>query len=96
MSEKIRHEEMLAEATIANELRGHPNFVYFFGIVKPIKLIFEHIGDDVTAPSLNEIYLRERQFDSYVSVCIDLVRALHFLHQKGFLHNDLHGKKEVG
>jgi len=85
-----KYVDILAEAKISQEMSGHPNFPYFFGLVEPNKLMFEFIGDDVCAPSLRDVIKREMMLNEFKAICLALCRALHHLHKSGFLHNDIH------
>lgn len=90
IGEKSTKSDILAEAKIAQQLSGHPNFPYFFGFIEPNHLLFEFIGDNVTAPSLRDIISRNLDLSNSKDVCISLCRALHHLHQSNILHNDIH------
>ena len=88
--EKTPQREQTAEAMACRKMSGHPNFPFLFGRVEPNKLLFEFIGDDVSAPSLKDVFLRKIPLPHWKEISMDLVRALHSLHEHGLLHNDLH------
>lgn len=82
--------DVLAEASVLREMSGHPQFPYFFGLVEPRKLLMEYIGSETTSPSLRAVLRNGIVFSHWKGVCMDLVRALKELHNRGILHNDLH------
>lgn len=53
-------------------------------------LIFEFIGRDTSAPTLRDVISGNEPLRHYSSICLNLCRALHHLHNSDFLHNDLH------
>ncbi|XP_057299524.1 tyrosine-protein kinase BTK-like [Hydractinia symbiolongicarpus] len=91
-SEKLGRTEMLAECAISLEMSGHPNFAFVFGMCEPNRLILEFIGNDVTAPTLGDTISNSVKLPYWKPICIDLIHALHDLHNKGILHNDLHSR----
>lgn len=88
--ESMTNSDILAEAKISQELAGHPNFPYFYGFIKPNKLLFELVGDGITAPSLREIIKNDLKLMEYREICLSLCRALHHMHRLNILHNDIH------
>ena len=54
------------------------------------KLIFELVGDGLSAPSLREIVKQEVKIADYREICLSLCRALHHMHCLNLLHNDIH------
>ena len=91
-SEKLGERDILAEAVIATEMSGHPNFAFVFGMSKPNKLLLEFIGTDESAPCLGDVISKNLNFSFWKEVCLDLIHALHELHTRGILHNDLHSR----
>ena len=89
-NENSSQKERLAEAMVCRQMAGHPNFPFLFGRVDPDKLLFEFIGDDLTAPTLRVIFKNNTPLDHWKIICLDLVRALSAFHEKGLLHNDIH------
>ena len=91
-NDKLSVSDILAEAVITLEMSGHSNFPFVFGMVEPDKLILEFIGNDTTAPSLRDVISSGKSISRWKIICLDLTRALHALHKKGLLHNDLHSR----
>eukprot|EP00111_Clytia_hemisphaerica_P011833 TCONS_00034776-protein len=88
---KSSHTSILAEAMVCRRMSGHPSFVHLFGTISsPDRLLFEYVGDQLTAPSLSTVLTKQLIFQHWLTVCVDLVRALDALHDRGLLHNDLH------
>lgn len=86
LSEKSDRALMLAEASLAMEMSGSKWFPYLFGIVEPKKLLFEFVDGQ----TLREIVKHGLGLNNWHNICLELIRGLHALHTRGFLHNDLH------
>ncbi|XP_066917819.1 proto-oncogene tyrosine-protein kinase LCK-like [Clytia hemisphaerica] len=86
LSEKSDRALMLAEASLAMEMSGSKWFPYLFGIVEPKKLLFEFVD----GRTLREIVKHGLGLNNWHNICLKLIRGLHALHTRGFLHNDLH------
>lgn len=91
--------ELRAEAMVLQQLSGHQSFPYFFGIVHPGALLMELISNstnDVSpgctlSSTFQKPHFTKKKKD-WFGICRDLVNALHYMHGKHILHNDLHGK----
>lgn len=90
LSSKLSPADIRAEAMVALEMSGHPNFVFLFGLIQPNFLIFEFIGSCENAPTIRHVITNCIPLNFWKDVCLDLVRAIHHLHVKQLLHNDLH------
>ena len=89
-SDRLSRTDILAESAIALEMSGHPNFAYVFGMVAPNRLILEFIGNG--SLTISDTISNNMNLDYWKSICLDLVRAMHELHNRGVLHNDLHSR----
>ena len=89
--------DIRAEALVMHHVSGNSCFPYFFGLQKPGALLMEFVSGRKTlnAPptTLSSVLGKKVLFKKdWYSVCRQLVDGLMFLHDKGILHNDLHGK----
>ena len=89
--------DAIAEAKCMNVL-SHPNIPQLLGVQiesKPYALIMEFIGEDMKSSTVHTL-LQESNIKSsppllleWVSVCVDIVEAIKYIHSKGYLHCDL-------
>ena len=74
-------------------MAGNPYFPYVFGMIKPDSIIFEYICENngMPSPTLYD-FLAQTSLPQHklVIIGIDICKAVHHLHIKGLLHNDLH------
>lgn len=91
-SKSLTQTDIRAEAMIALEMSGHPNFPYTFGMIEPNMLLMELVQGNIHSLTLHDIVSNDVSFRHLKSVCLDLVRALSELHRRGILHNDLHSR----
>lgn len=82
------------ESKIMLTLNGYKNLPLFYGWVKPNFILIEFIGKGSTpSPTLKELLFSESSNEiDWIGVLVDISLTLKFIHDKGFLHNDLHSK----
>ena len=83
-SSKNRH--ILVEELIYSEMSGNLHFPFFYGMIKSRFLLIECIDNSTT---LRKSLEKNCFILKWESICSDIVRAVHSLHLKGILHNDL-------
>lgn len=74
-------------------MAGNPNFPFIFGFLSPNRIVLEYVCEDdgSTSPTLADILHKTALMHwKLVKIAIDLCKAIHCLHTKGLLHNDLH------
>ena len=86
---------VLAECKMGIVMNGHRNFPFIYGIMKPNMLLFEFVRDDCgsQSPTIKDFFdnkLDKVQTGIIINICIQLCEAIHDLHIKGILHNDIH------
>eukprot|EP00111_Clytia_hemisphaerica_P014746 TCONS_00043455-protein len=80
------------EAKIMMSLSGHKNLPLFFGWIKPNLILLEFIGSNsISSLTLHSALQIEDRKIEWLPILVDLLLAVKFVHDSGFLHNDLHG-----
>ncbi|XP_057296144.1 tyrosine-protein kinase BTK-like [Hydractinia symbiolongicarpus] len=85
--------EILAECKKTMVMTGNPNFSFVFGFLSPSRKVLEYVceNDGSTSPTLADILHKTALIHwKLVKIAIDLCKAIHCLHTKGLLNNDLH------
>ena len=92
-----RLNEICAECKIGMLLSGNKYFPYMFGYMKPDSILMEFIRDDngKSSPTLSQVLKNSVALENHLFIAIDLCLAIHEMHKKGVLHNDLHGKNII-
>lgn len=88
---------VINEAKCMNILT-HPNIPQLLGVqvaCKPYSLIMEFIGEDNKSSTVHQLLQESSPQGSplligeWISVCVDIVKAVTHMHSKGYLHCDL-------
>ena len=90
--------EVLHEAKVINSLGDHPNIPLLLGICsvkEPYCIVLQHYGTDSHKSfTLQKAISRKILSKSeIVRVFIDICKALQYIHEKGYLHNDIKSLK---
>ena len=91
-SGKTTNAEVMAEAKVMLLLAGHPNFPYIFGVSYPNKILMEFVSDGTHASPTMKDVLEDQNLtlQPWIAVCVELCKAVQYMHDNGVLHNDLH------
>ena len=88
------YREMMAEIKAMMAVNGLPEFPRFIGIIDESSFAMEFVGDPSThaAKSVHSCMLDRSLLPTLdrARISIDITRGLMALHEKGWLHNDLH------
>ena len=87
--------DLRVEGLVMQQLSGHCCFPYLYGFTEAGALIMEHIcSKDQKHDSTLRSFVKTKGTDrkGWFNIARKLVEALSFLHNKGILHNDIHGE----
>ncbi len=93
--------DLKSEALVMQRLSGHPCFPFLYGMEGSCAILMEYISGkkNMLAPSmtLSELVRNKTPLKTkvWLDICRKLVDGMTYLHEKGILHNDLHGKNII-
>lgn len=87
--------DLRAEALVMQHVSGHPCFPFFYGLLSSRAILMEYVSGNkhVISPSMTLRHSLGNNLlkKTWFKICREIVDGLTFLHEKGILHNDLHG-----
>ena len=93
VSSKCRLVDALAERKKAMVMADHENFLFVFGFMVPRYILMELLCEtnESCCPALRKFLAHcSVPLRTAIKIAIDICIAIHELHVKGLLHNDLH------
>ena len=93
VSSKCRLVDVHAECKKAMVMAGHENFLFAFGFMSPRYILMELLckANGSCCPTLRKFLAHcTVPLRTAIKIAIDICIAIHELHVKGLLHNDLH------
>ncbi|XP_068749122.1 calcium-dependent protein kinase 1-like [Montipora capricornis] len=85
--------EVLHEATVINSLGDHPNLSFLFGVCtekEPFSLVLQFYGKGGKSLTLHMVVkARMLKKKSTTKVFQEIINTLEYIHDKGYVHNDL-------
>lgn len=91
--------EVLHEATILNSLGDHPNLPFLFGVCtekEPFSLVLQFYGKRGKSLTLHKVVkARTLKKQSTTKVFQEIINTLEYIHNKGYVHNDLNANNVI-